>query len=522
MLCIFFCSTANARIENGQIIIDSVEIHAENVYDTAKPKYDNFLFRLANSLHIVTKGSVISRELLLREGDVYDSSLAHETERNLRKLPYLLKTDVSMTKGANGEDILVVRTSDKWTTTGGVSLHRSGGISDIQIGIEENNLLGYGIFTSHDYYILETDRNFYQGQLSDNRFLNKPIATTIFYSDDPRNGVIFTSLERPLYSLGQQWGGTISYTHSKVRTDYYISEFLVAQDHRERNNAIFEITNRVGPDTKKFHFGLRYEYNDIRKRPRQYYLNPEYVDETFDTPPEDSLYHYIQLSYRFQEIKYQAFDRINRFEKLEDYNLGLDAQLYIGNAFNPGFSSTKYHLLGIWPQYSVKSYGGLIIAGTHYSLWLDGRHWIRKQLTTYLNCYFKFAPQNTLAVSVRFGLDFLRQSARRFYLDEDRGLRGYPAHLYGGEERLVINIEDRIFSDIEILSVGVGGVVFADIGSIWSRKSEATIDDIHTSIGAGLRFGVSRSTQAEIIRFDLAYAVDIKSWQLSFGTGQFF
>lgn len=522
LLQLIFSTAVPAAATDDPIVIDSVEIHPENVYDLSKAKYNNFLFRLANSLHFVTRKSVISRELLLREGDEYDSSLARETERNLRRLPFLLNTDLSMKKGERGEDILVVTTSDKWTTTGGLSYHRSGGISDLQIGIEENNLLGYGIFTSHDFFVLEDDRNYYQGQLSDNRFLGKPVAASFFYSDNPRNSVTHVSVDKPLYSLSRQWGGGVSYSHSKIRTDYYDSRFLAAQDRREQKSATFEIVNRVGPEDAKFHFGVRYEYNEIVKKPRQYFRDQNSVDEQFGPPPEDSLYHFIQLSYRYQQINYQTFERINRFEKLEDYNLGLDAQLYVGNAFTPGFSSSDYHLLGLWPQYSLKSRGGLIIAGVNYTLWLDGRNWIRKQLNSYVNCYFKFGTNNTLAIGARYGLDFLRESVQRFYLDEERGLRGYPAFSYGGEERLIVNIEDRVFSDIEILSVGVGAAVFADIGTIWSRQSGLTIDNVRTAIGAGLRFGVSRSTEAEIIRLDLAYAVDIRQWQISFGTGQFF
>ena len=107
-------------------------------------------------------------------------------------------------------------------------------------------------------------------------------------------------------------------------------------------------------------------------------------------------------------------------------------------------------------------------------------------------------------------------------MDEDNGLRGYPIYFKNGEKRVLINIENRVFSNLEILSVGLGGVVFADIGNIWSRDQSFNFENNNFAFGLGLRFGITRSTEAEIIRLDAAYAPDIKDWQISFGTGQFF
>jgi outer membrane protein assembly factor BamA len=108
------------------------------------------------------------------------------------------------------------------------------------------------------------------------------------------------------------------------------------------------------------------------------------------------------------------------------------------------------------------------------------------------------------------------------YLDEDRGLRGAPLHYRGGEDRVVINVEERFFSEWEILSVGLGAVLFADIGNIWNRNTASVFSDFDTSVGTGLRFGVSRSTRGEVVRVDAAYALRQGRWQLSVGTGQFF
>lgn len=85
-----------------------------------------------------------------------------------------------------------------------------------------------------------------------------------------------------------------------------------------------------------------------------------------------------------------------------------------------------------------------------------------------------------------------------------------------------MNLENRIFSRFELMTIGIGGVVFADIGNIWDRDHKIAVRDTRIAIGAGLRFGISRSTRHEIVRLDLAYAVEAARWEISIGTGQYF
>ena len=86
----FSCHSLSADNKNDSLspVIDSIEIINENVFDTGEPQYNNFFFKLANSLHFITRPGVIRRELLISVGEKYDTALAHESERNLRSLPY--------------------------------------------------------------------------------------------------------------------------------------------------------------------------------------------------------------------------------------------------------------------------------------------------------------------------------------------------------------------------------------------------------------------------------------------------
>lgn len=501
-------------------VIDSIEINPGNVFDLSIPEQDNFLFRLADRTHIITRKSVIRRELLLKEGDVYDSTLVAESLRNLRSLRFLLNIDIHMKTGTRGEHIMVVETTDKWTAYPRISYMRSGGRNDLRTSLTESNFLGYGIEMSHRYYFLDNDRDFYQMEFRDNRVWNYDFSFYLFYSDDPRAGEIATVAGRPFYSLEQKWGGQFAYSHLRRRLDYYIAQFLSAQERYRRDNFQLQLSYRVGGDHVKYHFTPMYEYTDLRSRSRNIYV-PD-IDTLLPKPAQDTVSHYFEFAFRIQQINYAVFRRINRFYKPEDINLGLDARISAGSAYRPGFRRSIYQRYAIKPQYTFAVGPNLCIAGLGSDLWFSGGAKIRRDINGYFIYYGQFHRKNTLAIRASYISVHLKETSFTLYLDEDYGVRGYPAYSFNGEDRLVLTLEDRYFSDIEILTVGLGAAAFVDIGNIWTRDGSPTVDKTRYSFGVGLRFGISRSTNAEVVRIDFAYAPQRGRWEISVGTGQYF
>jgi hypothetical protein len=506
------------------VIIDSIEIVNENVFNTNDHRYDNFLFRLANNFHFVTKPLVIRRELLLAEGDAFDTSLVNESERNLRSLPYLYKTDIYIRQGENRENILVVNTSDKWSTIVGASFHRSGRRDDYQFGFEENNLLGYGIQMTHDFYILEDDRNYYQGEIIDRRFMGQRLYMDFFYSDNPRAGITTLIFGRPFYQLSQKYSFQIDLSRVSERTDYYLSEFLVARDKLQKNIIDASTQYRIGPDNVKYYFMLFYRFLEVDWQGRIIEKGYEYpAGSDQSVLPElgmDSTHHYMQLGFRWQQINFAKYTRLNRFDKPEDINRGIDFGFTIGQTFHS--KNTKHFIASLQPQYTIGLKNFVAITGFLKKWWFNEQDTFRQYINLYFKGYWQYDRNHTLVINTYYLYDKLSDNALRFYLDEDNGLRGYPVYYRSGEKEMIINIENRVFSNVEILSIGLGGAIFADIGNIWDRDTKFSTRNVATAFGIGLRFGITRSTQAEIIRLDAAYAPKLRGWQISFGTGQFF
>jgi hypothetical protein len=344
-------SEVGDTVQSELQLIDSVKIVTEDVFDLTQPQYDNILFRLANSVHVVTRPSVIRRELLLDKGDYFDTATVNESIRNLRRLPYLLKTDILMEKGRNGENIMVVNTSDKWTTVTGLSFNRTGGRTDIQMTLEENNLLGYGVFISGDYWIVEDDRDFSQFEIADSRFWGGNFSVDFFYSDNPRAGQSSILLGRPFYNLNQKWGGDIRFTQLRRRFDYYTSEQLSARERTLSDKLQVKISHRIGPSYIKYHITSEYRYTDLESLGQTIYDSS--IVAFLPPPSQDSLINYFQITARVEQINYAVFKRLNRFHKPEDINLGLDSRIAYGRAFHAGLDGTMYQFFSLWPQYSL-------------------------------------------------------------------------------------------------------------------------------------------------------------------------
>ncbi|HWA40264.1 MAG TPA: hypothetical protein VG712_01550, partial [Gemmatimonadales bacterium] len=119
--------------------ITAVEIERHDVFtgDVARTFYG----RIANALHITTQDAAIRRELLLRPGMAYDSALADEGARNLRRLGVFRQVRVDTVTADSG---LVLRytTDDGWSTKADFRFGSTGNEVTWTLGAYEDNLLG--------------------------------------------------------------------------------------------------------------------------------------------------------------------------------------------------------------------------------------------------------------------------------------------------------------------------------------------------------------------------------------------
>jgi hypothetical protein len=144
-LCAFETVPSDEELERSHALIGTVVIDNENIFNLADARENNWLFRLANRLHIKTRPNVIRTQLLFKPGDPYSRRLLDESERILRSTAYLYDTSIRPVGFHDGRVDLVVTTWDVWTLNLGFNFSRSGGTNSTGVQIEELNVLGTGI-----------------------------------------------------------------------------------------------------------------------------------------------------------------------------------------------------------------------------------------------------------------------------------------------------------------------------------------------------------------------------------------
>ena len=96
-------------------IIDTIIVITHDIYSPEEAA-KGWVYRLTNGLHVTTRPSVVSHELLFKVGEPYDELKLAETERNLRARGLFRTVEIDTLRV---DDKLAVRvvTNDGWTTS---------------------------------------------------------------------------------------------------------------------------------------------------------------------------------------------------------------------------------------------------------------------------------------------------------------------------------------------------------------------------------------------------------------------
>jgi outer membrane translocation and assembly module TamA len=130
-------------------------------------------------------------------------------------------------------------------------------------------------------------------------------------------------------------------------------------------------------------------------------------------------------------------------------------------------------------------------------------------------------PDNRTLTFVSLSGDALKDPnvSSQLVLGGDTGLRGYPRNYQTGDRRLLLNVEERVYTDwYPFRLFRVGGAVFYDWGRAWSGPAESPSSARWLSdVGFGLRILSARSSFGNVLHVDFAFPLNrdpsIKSFQ---------
>ncbi|MCI0329362.1 MAG: BamA/TamA family outer membrane protein [candidate division Zixibacteria bacterium] len=496
--------------------IRAVVIDRQSVF--SREQEDFWLFRWANRLHMRTKEAVVQRELLLQPEETYDSSLAKETERNLRSLGLFGSVSVTSHYVSDSAVDLLVETTDQWSTEGTFSFGGGGGAYEFSLGLEEKNLLGWGqqLELLYEESDLQVGR---RGSLYERRIFSKPVS--LWVVGESRSDGEYYSVEagRPLYSSKDRWGANVRL--------FSFSGPLRFFDAGEELFSFRQTTREAGMSLLRS-WGRSFKTN----------VNVGYLitQNRFEAKLADVADARIRYGYILPEERVHAFSTgvtwyANRYwEESHLDNFGIVEDVRRGETFSLEYVlAPKFLGSSLTRQELALSVGTTCKAGRHFLRFSAGNR------TTFLpdgwegtfwqggvRYYWRWGTHQTAAL--RFDLSAINGLSRfgQFLLGGESGLRGYEARSFSGSRMVLGTMEQRIFGPRFFSLFGLGGALFADLGEAWKTGEDFRSGKLKSNWGIGLRVGLLRSSQFKVLRFDWARPFGRGDWVFSFGTGMSF
>jgi outer membrane protein assembly factor BamA len=497
--------------------IGSVIIVTEDVF-TEREAAGGGAYAWTNALHVTTRPGVIRSFLLFHEGDAFDPEKLDETERNLRKLPFLKSATVMAGEPHDGTVDVTIVTQDSWSTEPGASVESAGGSSDWGVELKESNVLGTGRALSI-LYDADPDRTRRGFQLHDPAFIRPYWDADFLYTNNSDGVESRLAIRRPFFSIATQWGVEILIDDVEESQKLYEASRMAqefARDHSRVTAGFGFAVRRTGTTAHRLSFGADWIHDEFRA-----------LQAGGGLLPEAREFHYAYAGYQFIQNRWIERRWVNRDLHVEDFNLGTELNARFGvspAAFGNEDGSTLA---------SVSLGRGLALSGDAFALGrvsaesrfgyanrnavAHAEGWVVRPLAARY-------PQTSIAhARIDWGSELDRD--RQFFADGETGLRGYRLHAFEGDRVAMLNLEHRVFLGRELWHVlSPGAAAFVDAGLAGSALGGW--GHVKTDVGVGLRLGLTRAPR-NLFRLDVAYALDPdprgeRGFVVSFSSGQAF
>ncbi len=502
---------SDAQLERQGAVIGRIEINNENIFDLKNPKDDNWLFRLANRLHPLTRQHTIREQLLFRTGEKYSRHLLDESARILRANPYFYDASVEPIAYHDGKVDVLVTTHDVWTLNPGFNFSRSGGKSQTGFQIEDINTLGTGTDVKLEH-TNSVDRTESDIELRNRHMFGTWFTTDVAYgtlSDGKMRRLI---VDRPFYSLETHHAGGISINDSTEDDTLYdlgheIDKFA---DHSRFYQIYGGFSHGLENGwTRRYSAGITYDEHAFHAS--NLWSGPTVL-------PADRKFVYPWLRFDLVQDQFVKLRNHNQIGRTEDFDVGAYATAQVGwadTAFGSARSALNF-MLAAGDGYILSKRDTLLVSSVFTGRLENGllENGVLDSAVRFYaeqSGYWPFRQGNwlfftTLAASAGKRLDLENQ----ILLGGDNGLRGYPLRYQDGTSRALFSLEERYFSDwYPFRLFRVGAAVFFDMGRTWGRPPLATRSlGLLKDAGFGLRFGNARTGLGNVIHVDLAFPFD--------------
>lgn len=487
-----------------------------------------------NLFHVTSKPAVVAREVVLVRGQPWDGDKAEETARRLRDPVF---SSVAVVLPVRGEapgtvDVLVV-TRDIWSLRFNTNYrYQNSSLTFLAISISENNLLGRRKLLSVAY---DMD----QGQVGigplflDKNLLGRHLdvrarVAGLFSRDELLDDGRFASegsesaidVARPLWNLGEKWGGGVSFSHRFAVERSFRGAGLRTYDnpdttedeqapwrYDQRRWALSASLVRQLGGAVKHRLGAGYAIESQRPSVPDDFVGDEVLRAAFarDVLPRTERTSLPFVSYGMFRPRYRTLRNVATYDLAEDVQLGLDLDASLGvgvvllgsdNAFARGAVSASY-AVPLARDGALRVYASL--AGR-----LDGGRFIDNVSTAEVRLVSPSLAGWGRVVAEARGFSRWSETQNRFFtIGSDNGLRGFSIGEFAGQRKVALQVEGRS-RPWPLAFFRVGGVLFYDAGG---AAASLGVMRLHHDVGVGARLLIPQLSR-ELMRFDFAVPLD--------------
>ena len=492
------------RLEDEGVVIGKIILEREDVFDLSDPKENNWLYRMANKLHIVTQERVIEQQLLFSEGDVFSKRLAEETARILRRNSYLYDAWITPLQREDGTVDLEVRTRDVWTLKPGFSFARSGGENRTLIKLEELNLFGWGqqVFVARSE---DVDRESTIFTFRDKNLGRSWTQLRMQYADSSDGHWNELSLIRPFYALDSRWtAGFRGSDFDGERRLYDLGE-KAAEFRQEREYVTafggWSAGLRDGWVTR-YTAGAAYERNTFSEVPV-----PEYPPAI----PADRELVYPYFGIEILQDEFRTAQNREQIKRTEDFLVGTRFAATLGWSDENFGADRDAALYWLGASHTLGDIGkSAVLLRADGSGRVEDGDAVNALMSVSARWYNQQTDQRTFFATLSGTWGHRLDLENPVELGGDTGLRGYPLRYQSGDSKLLLTVEQRYFWNwYPFRLVRVGGAIFADAGRVWGDhpiggENLGWLSDV----GFGLRLAPTRTGTRSIIHVDVAFPLN--------------
>jgi len=496
------------QFQLGKVIVNNRNIFDEDAART---------YQLVNSLHRVTREHVIRREVWLKAGDQFDREDLAEIERNLRRLDLFARVAIQMQPSADQPQLtdLIINTFDRLSLVANAGGSFLGGIGEVTFSVGDKNLLGFG----HELLFGYSENT--EGELLG----SVSYDNVLLWSSDVFAGV----------QAGQTEEGSFGAIRIRNRFQHHLDNLAwniqllretTRQDFFEQGVSVIEVPKTE--DSIRLNRLVRrgHRYNYWRFGP---FLTA--TRTTFDTaigPQAQSITLPENNTTVFTGAQI-ANDRTHSFRTVTDIDsLGFEQDIVLGRSveLSLGLEHVEQETSSqTLPSFRLRSWAhnalgqhNFLNIGVGAGARFDDTELDSWSLSTAATWFNTRLDRQTLAARLIYESAFdsdelpIQQT-----LGEDSGLRGYPAREFNDEQSLLLNLEYRVNTGLNLASLELGALLFFDAGWVAERDGTSSLanlfDEPLTSTGIGLRIGSPQLLGSTIIRLDFAYPLDNNTQQ---------